>query len=214
MSGKLTLHHLNASRSWRILWLLEELLEQGIAADFDIVRYQRNEQTRLAPPELAKVHPLGKAPVLEHDGHVIAESAAIIAYLLGKFDKAFALHPSPENPHFAEYQYWMAATEGAIMLPVLNANVYLPLSGLAEDNPGRQYMNAEAEKVLGFVENHLGGHTYTCGDAFTAADIMLCYVLDPHIPGSGRQPPGPNAQAFVERLKQRPAYARMLAHGI
>ena len=213
-SSKVVVHHLNASRSWRVLWLLEEMQDAGIGVDFEIVHYQR-EATRLAPASLAKVHPLGKAPVIEHNGEVLGESSAIVAYLLGVFDGDHALHPDPSSKQFATYQYWLAAAEGAVMLPVLSAFVYMPMSGVDEQHPGRQYMEAEVKKVMGYVESHLSANTYLCGDTFTAADVMLAYVLDPRIEGVDRSSShGPAIKAYLKRLETRPAFARMLAHGI
>ncbi len=202
----LKLHHLNASRSQRIVWLLQEL-----GVDHEIVHHQRNAETRLAPPELLEIHPMGKSPLLEHDGVVIAETGAIAEYLLAKFDIEHRLHPTPDSPDFPRYLEWVHAAEGAVFLPGL-IGFYLMSSGIA-DTPLADMMAAERAKAMAFIERHLAAHAYFAGDTFTAADCLMGFMLE-NAALTGALDSAPATHAYLEKVRARPAYKKMIEIGI
>ena len=181
----LTLHHLNASRSQRIVWLLAEM---GIP--HEIVHYKRNEVTNLAPPELLKIHPMGKSPLLEDGDVVIAETGAIAEYLMGKYDTAFQLHPRPGSPDFPRYLEWVHAAEGAIFLPGL-LQVYFARVDMT-GNPAQAMMAAEREK---------------------AADCLMGFqILMSNAQGGLENRPA--TKAWFEKMQARPAWQKMMEVGI
>lgn len=198
-------HHLEESRSQRVLWLLEEL---GVA--YDVKRYERNPQTRLAPPELKQVHPLGKSPVIETNGKVLAESAAIIEYLAE--NEAFgALSVAPSDPARFDYLYWLHFAEGSAMLPLL-LKLYVGLLGENGAPLMQMRIDPEIDNHFSFVNAHLEGKDYFAAERFTAADIQMSFVLD-----AGNNRGGldryPN-MVRVRKLQQaRPAYQRALERG-
>ena len=196
-----TLHHLNRSRSERIIWLLEEL-----GAPYELVRYERDETTNLAPPSLGQVHPMGKAPVLEADGGVVAETGAIAQFLLERFDHDHRLHPAPgaaDRPTFLE---WMHAAEGAVFLPFL-MNTYLTATGLT-DSLLAAYMDGERAKALAAIERRLSASAYFAGDRFTAADCMMGFQLEA---AEARGVIGETSpvKTWLERVRARPAHQKM-----
>ena len=166
----ITLHHLNASRSLRILWLLEEIGEP-----YTLIRYQRVPVTRLAPASLKNIHPLGKSPVIEFDGQVLVESGAIVEYLIRRF--APQLEPAFNSPDYLQYLQWIHFAESSAMVPVL-----LKLFTQFEINAGTQlkfldgYTQTEFEKVLGFLDSTLANRTFIVGDTLSGADFMLAFV--------------------------------------
>lgn len=196
----LTLHHLNASRSTRIVWLLEELREAN-GLEFSVKSWSRDAATNLAPPGLAEVHPLGKAPVLEDGPFVIAESGAIAQYLLAHHDHGHALHPRPSDVSYPGFVEWMHAAEGAVFLPGL-MGFYLARAGLG-DSGLAQYMASERNKAVAHVERRLTSHRFFAGERFTAADCMMGFMLDnpgmPQLPGIGR---------WRAEVSARPAFVR------
>jgi glutathione S-transferase len=200
------LHHLNASRSQRLVWLLEEL-----GLPHDIIHYTRNSETNLAPETLLDIHPLGKSPLLEDDQLVIAETGAIAEYLLAKYDPDHKLHPATTSPDFAKYIEWIHAAEGAPFLPFLLV-VYLRAAN-AETSPLAPRLVQEQLKVIAFVEAHLSNNSYFAGDNFTAADCLMGFNIQNMSMHPGFNTSGATA-AWLERVKQRPAYQRMLAVGI
>jgi glutathione S-transferase len=204
----LTLHHLNASRSIRILWLLEELADVT-GLKFDLKSYRRDATTGLAPPELAAVHPLGKAPVLVDGPFAIAESAAITTYLMAHHDHAHALHPRPQDPSFPAYLEWVQAAEGAVFLPGLMV-FYLKRAGLGE-HPLSAYMAAERSKALAHAEAHIAPRQWFAGDAFTAADCMMGFMIET-LAQSSDSAAFPGLTAWRQRAMARPAWARAMAH--
>jgi glutathione S-transferase len=199
----LILHHLGQSRSERLIWLLEEL-----NAAYELKRYARDPQSRLAPAELAKLHPLGKAPLIEYDGRVMAESGAIALYLLEAFDPDHHLHPAPGAPERAAFLEWMHAAEGAVFLPFL-MNTYLTATGL-EDSLLAGYMAAEREKALSHIEAHLSAHDWFAGDHFTAADIMMGFQLEAAEARGALKDDSP-VHAWLECIRARDAHKRMRA---
>lgn len=202
----LTLHHLNASRSQRIVWLLAEL-----GVEHEIVHHQRNPETRLAPPELLKIHPMGKSPLLVDDGVVIAETGAITEYLMGRYDTDYHLHPRATSPEFPRYLEWIHAAEGAVFLPGL-FRFYLMNVGLL-DTPLAQAMAGEQEKAMNAIEAHLFAHDYFAGNRFTAADCLMGFQLQT-VEAQGGLENRPASKAWLERVRGRPAYQKMLEVGI
>lgn len=198
-------HHLEESRSQRILWLLEEL-----GAEYEVKRYERNPQTRLAPPELKQIHPLGKSPVIEANGKVLAESAAIIEVL--SENEAFgALAVPPGDPARFDYLYWLHFAEGSAMLPLL-LKLYVGLLGENGAPLMQMRVDPEIDNHFGFINAHLEGKDYFAADRFTAADIQMSFVLD-----AGNNRGGldryPN-MVRVRKLQQaRPAYQKALEKG-
>jgi len=197
----ITLHHLNASRSKRIGWLLEEL-----GADYEVKRYKRDATTNLAPPELSKVHPLGKSPVIVDDDRPVAESGAITEYLLARYDPEHKLHPKADDPALAPYLEWLHAAEGTALLPGL-FSFYLARFELLE-TPLGEYLGAEREKALDHLEAHLAENTWFAGETFTAADVMMSFVVEV-ADATGALTTRPAAQKWLERVRARPAYAKI-----
>lgn len=166
----ITLHHLNQSRSKRIIWLLEEL-----GQPYRVRQYRRNEHTRLAPPELTKIHPLGKSPVIEIDGKVLAESGAITEYLIERFAPE-RLAPARDHQDYADYLYWIHFAESSAILPLL-LKLFVDMDG-AETNFLARYADTEITKVTGHLEQSLAGRDYLVADKLTGADIMMSFILD------------------------------------
>jgi len=164
------LHHLNKSRSKRIIWLLEEL-----EVDYEIVAYQRNTETFLAPDELKNVHPLGKSPVIEDDGLVIAESGAITDYLITNYGKGkFA--PATGTAEFIDYQQWLHFAESSAILPLL-LKMFVQKDG-AKTQFLEGYADAETAKVISYFNNRLEGKRYLVGDTLTGADFMMSFIVE------------------------------------
>jgi len=202
----LVLHHLNASRSQRIIWLMEEL-----GLPYTLVRHERDAQTRLAPPELLKVHPMGKAPLLEHEGQVIAETGAIALYILAVFDTEHRLHPKPGSPDFARYLEWIHAAEGSPFLPGLIL-VFARATGL-QDSLLAGWMTGERDKAVATIESHLARHTWFAGDTFTAADCLMGFQLD-GMEKSGLLENAPATKDWLQRAHAREGYKRMIEQGV
>jgi len=202
----LKLHHLNASRSQRIVWLL---LELGVP--HEIVHHTRDQATRRGPADLAKVHPLGKSPLLEDHAVVIAETGAIAEYLLAKFDTVHALHPKPDSPDFPRYLEWLHSAEGAVFLPGLLA-LYTGMAGVTE-GPVAQMIAAEREKAASYIEAHLSKHAYFAGTAFSAADCLMGFQIA-MTGAQGGLANRPATKAWLDKVTARPAYQAMLAVGI
>ncbi|MDX1293834.1 MAG: glutathione S-transferase family protein [Hyphomonas sp.] len=202
----LKLHHLNASRSQRIVWLLAEL-----GVDHEIIAYKRDPDTNLAPPELLKIHPMGKSPLLEDGDVVVAETGAITEYLMGRYDTDFSLHPRPSSPEFPRYLEWIHAAEGAVFLPGL-FRFYLMNSGLLE-TPLAGAMEAEQAKAMKTIEAHLSKYDYFAGDRFTAADCVMGFQIQ-SAAAQGALDSLPATRAWLDRVQARPAYQKMLEVGV
>jgi glutathione S-transferase len=210
-------HHLNDSRSQRVLWLLEEL-----GLPYEVKRYERNAKTRLAPPELRAIHPLGKSPVIQHGDVVVAETGAIIDYLLETFPNA-GLRPAAGTEAGRRYTYWMHYAEGSAMTPLLLSLIF---SEIPKRTPllARPVARGIARKVAAamitpqiashtaFWEAELGKGGWFAGDRFTAADIMMSFPLEAAGSRAGF-PDKPNCRAFLERIHARPAYQAALKRG-
>ncbi|MDN3380545.1 MULTISPECIES: glutathione S-transferase [unclassified Pseudoalteromonas] len=164
------LHHLNKSRSKRIIWLLEEL-----DIDYEIIAYQRDSETFLAPDELKEIHPLGKAPVIEDNGQVIAESGAITDYLITQYGKGkFA--PSPDSKEHIEYQQWLHFAESSAILPLL-LKMFVQKDG-AKTQFLESYADSEATKILAYLNSQLEGKRYLINDTLTGADFMMSFIVE------------------------------------
>jgi glutathione S-transferase len=200
----LTLHHLNDSRSQRILWLLEEL-----GAPYEIKHYQRDPQTRLAPPELKAVHPLGKSPVIT-DGHVkIAESGAMVDYLIRRYGKG-RMMPSPGGADYEAYNEWLHYAEGSAMLPLM-LNLYV--GRLKEAGaPLHPRIDSELANHLGYVDGALRGREFLVGSALTGADIQMSFVGE-MAKVFDRLGPYPDLGAWLSRMHARPAFQRSIEQG-
>jgi glutathione S-transferase len=200
----LTLHHLNNSRSQRVLWLLEEL-----DMDYEIKFYQRDAATNMAPPELEAVHPLGKAPVLTDNDNTIIESGAIIDYIL-RHHGGGRLIPRPETPEHEQYLQWLHYAEGSVMLPLM-LRMYtgrLPDGGAAL----QPRINEELNRHLGYMERALDGVDWFVGNALSGADIQLSFAIEV-APLLHSLETFPNLAAMRNRIHARPAYQRALLRG-
>ena len=200
----IVVHHLNDSRSQRILWLLEEL-----GLPYEIKSYQRDAQTRLAPPELKKVHALGKSPVITDGNRTIIESGAIIDYVIRQHGGG-RLQPALETPAYEEYQQWMHYAEGSAMLPLM-LNLYAARLGDAAA-PLRPRIDSEIANHLAYIDSSLKGRQFLVGDSLTGADIQMSFVGE--VAGAfGKRAQYPNLDAWTKRLHERPACKKALEKG-
>ena len=216
----ITVHHLENSRSQRVLWLLEEL-----GVDYEVQRYTRDAKTMLAPPELRKVHPLGKSPVISEDGVSVAESGAIVEYLLDRHDRGQVLRPAPGTPERLRFTYWLHYAEGSAMPPLLLSLVFARLPqgpmpfflrpvvrGIAGKVLG-SYVNPQIKLHLDFMESELGKSAWFAGAAFSAADIQLSFPVEAAAARGALGTGHPRLQAYLAAIHARPAYRRALAKG-
>jgi glutathione S-transferase len=219
----LTVHHLNNSRSHRILWLLEEL-----GVDYEIAKYERDPKTMLAPRELREIHPLGKSPIVTDAGGAVAESGAIIEYILDEYGAdehgETRLRPAPGTPEFLRYRYWMHYAEGSAMAPLLLKIVFdqLPKQGPALAKPllrtvsrlvGDKYVDPQIRQHMAFWEEELAKSAYFAGDEFSAADIQMSFALEAAEARADADVETPRTRDLLERLRQRPAYRRAIERG-
>jgi len=195
-------HHLNASRSRRITWLLEEL-----GVEYKVISYPRDPVTRLAPPELKAVHPLGKSPVIRDNGRVIIESGAIIDYLVRHYGNG-RLAPPTGSPDYERYAQFLHYAEGSAMLPLL-LRLYVGRLGDA-GAPLQPRIQSEIQNHLGWLDRELAGRDYFVGNELSGADIQLSFVAQLGIQFCGREA-FPNLTRFAERMEARPAYQRAIA---
>ena len=200
----LTLHHLNNSRSQRILWLLEEL-----GVPYDLVKYQRGNPVPLAPPELKAVHPLGKSPVITDAGHVIAESGAIVEYVIDTYG-AGRLKPAVGTADYWRYIEWLHYAEGSAMLPLMLA-LYAGMLGEAAA-PLRPRIDSETANNFDYMDKALEKTGFFVGADLTGADIQLLFVLEA-ASGGGALKAYPHLVKFVESMHARPAYQRAIEKG-
>lgn len=212
-------HHLNNSRSQRILWLLEEL-----GLPYEVKRYQRDAKTMLAPPELRAVHPLGKSPVISDGEVTLAESGAIIEYLAGKYGEGRFV-PAPGTPERLRYAYWMHFAEGSMMPPLLLKLIFDRI----ESGPMPFFVRPIARKIAGtaknlmvlpnlkrlldFMEAELATREWFAGAAFSAADIQMSFPVEAASVRGGLDESRPKLWAFLQKIHARPAYQRALEKG-
>lgn len=215
----ITVHHLENSRSQRILWLLEEL-----GVDYDIKRYGRDRQTGLAPPELLEVHPLGKAPVITDGDRTVAESGAIIEYLMDNFDDG-TLRPAAGTPERLAYNYWLHYAEGTFA-PLMLLSLIM---GRIEDAPvpfflkpvprgiakkvRDGYLGPNVSRNLAFMESTLANSPWFCGERFSAADVQMSFALEAAEVRTDLSAEYPHLAAFLETIRARPAYQQALNKG-
>ena len=201
----LTVHHLGHSQSERIVWLCEEL---GVA--YELKLYKRDPVTILSPPELRALHPLGAAPVIQDDGLLLAESAAITDYIIAKYGNG-RLRLGPDHPDFASYLYWFHFANGNLQ-PARGRLMMVGRVGLPPDHPVLLAVQGRLDRVMALVEARLGQAEYLAGSEFTAADIMSVFSLTTmrlFQPVDLR--PYPNILAYLQRIGARPAYRRAMA---
>lgn len=200
----LTVHHLNNSRSQRILWLLEEL-----DVPYHIEKYQRLSPVPLAPPELKQVHPLGKSPVITDEGHTIAESGAIIEYILDRYGQG-RFRPERGSDDHVRYTEWMHYAEGSAMLPLL---LHLYAGFLGEGAaPLRPRIDGEIAGHLSYIAGAVDGREFIVGDRLSGADIQIAFVLEAAA-ASGMLKSYPALETYLARLQGRPAYRRAIEKG-
>ncbi|MEX5554157.1 glutathione S-transferase [Pseudomonas pergaminensis] len=197
-------HHLNNSRSQRILWLLEEL-----GLPYEIKRYQRDPKTNLAPPELKAIHPLGKSPVIEDGGQVLIESAAIIDYLIRRHGHG-RLQPDPASATYDKYVQWLHFAEGSAMLPLM-LNLYVGRLGDA-GAPLHPRIESEVANYLGYLNDVLGQAPYLVGDELSGADIQMSFIGE-IAKAQGKLQAYPNLAAWVANFQARPAYRKAVEQG-
>ena len=198
----IVVHHLNDSRSQRVLWLLEEL-----GAPYEIRQYARNATTRLAPPELMAIHPLGKSPVLQEGGRTVIESGAIVDYLIRRHGNG-QLQPATGSDEFETYNQWLHYAEGSAMLPLM-LKLYTSRLGDAAAPLGPR-IESELANHLGYVNRSLEGREFLVGNSLTGADIQMSFVGEA---ARGLRASYPAMDAWVRRLQARPAYQRALERG-
>jgi glutathione S-transferase len=215
----ITVHHLNNSRSQRILWLLEEL---GIP--YEIKRYTRDPKTLLAPPELRAIHPLGKAPVITDDGTTIAESGAIIEYLVERYGSG-RLIPAAGSPERLRYTYWLHFAEGSAMTPLLLKLLFTrieaapmpfftkPIARAIAKKVQGTYIDPNLARQLHFMETELSVRDWFTGAEFSAADIQMSFPVELSRARGGLDENHPRLMSFLERIHAMPSYQRALAAG-
>jgi glutathione S-transferase len=212
-------HHLNNSRSQRVLWLLEEL-----GVPYDIKPYQRDAKTMLAPPELRAVHPLGKSPVISDGELTIAESGAIVEYLAGKYGEGRLLPPAG-TPERLRCTYWLHFAEGSAMPPLLMKLIFdrmefgpmpffaKPIARAIARRGKSTFVQPNIDRILDFMESELARHAWFAGAEFSAADIQMSFPLEAASARGGLDEKRPKLWAFLKKIHARPAYQRALEKG-
>ena len=203
----LKIHHLGHSQSERIVWLCEEL-----GVPYEIEKYTRDAVTRLSPPELKALHPLGAAPLIEVDGMLLAESGAIVEFILARYGRG-RLQQGPDHPDFASYLYWLHFANGNLQ-PAMLRSMIVGRCGLAPDHPVLTSVQWRLDKVLALIEARLAQNNYLAGTEFTAADIMSVFSLTTmRLFYPFDLAPYPNILTYLQRIGARPAYQRAMAKG-
>jgi glutathione S-transferase len=215
----IVVHHLNNSRSQRVLWLLEEL-----GVPYEVKRYQRDAKTMLAPPELRAVHPLGKSPVIEDAGQTLAESGAIVEYLAERYGEG-RLAPAAGTPARLRYRYWMHFAEGTAQPPLLMKLIFdrvekapmpffvRPVARAIARRAKAGYVQPNIERNLDFMEGELAQREWFAGDAFSAADVQMSFPLEAARARGGLDERRPRLMDFLARIHARPAYRRAIERG-
>ena len=212
-------HHLNNSRSQRMLWLLEEL-----GVPYEVKRYERDAKTMLAPPSLIAIHPLGKSPVIVDGEVTVAESGAIIEYLLSKYGDGRLIPPAATAQRL-RYTYWLHYAEGSTMSPLLLKLVFdrvaanpapWPVSAIARRIAAtvtNGFIAPNLKRHLDFIEAELSAHSWFAGEQFTAADVQMSFPLELAVSRAGLNASRPKSMAFLDRIHARDAYKRALERG-
>jgi glutathione S-transferase len=215
----ITVHHLNNSRSQRVLWLLEEL-----GVDYEIRKYERDRRTMLAPPELTAVHPLGKSPVITDGETTVAESGAILEYLVERYDDG-RLAPAIGTPERLRWRYWMHFAEGSAMPPLLIKLIFDKVASAPMPFFAKPIARGISSRVLSmtvdpnltrqwdFMEAELARSPWFAGDSFSAADIQMSFPIEAAAQRAGLDARRPKLMAFLKRIHARPAYKRALKRG-
>lgn len=214
----ITVHHLENSRSQRVLWLLEEL-----GVPYEIRFYKRNPRTMQAPPELRKIHPLGKSPIITEGDATLAESGAIIEYLLDEHGDG-RLRPPPGTPDHRSFLYWLHYAEGSAMPPLVMKLIFgmlpsrvplllRPVASLIAKGVEVQLLGPEIKRHMAFWEQSLMATGWFAGNAFTAADIQMSFPLEAACARKGAMPHLPHVRTFLHRIHARPAWGRALERG-
>ncbi len=215
----ITVHHLNNSRSQRVLWLLEEL-----GLPYEVKRYERDPKTMLAPPALREVHPLGKSPVITDGGFTIAESGAIIEYLVERYGGG-KLAPAPGTPTRLRYTYWLHYAEGSAMPPLLLKLVFdrvesgpmpffaRPIARAIARRVKSSFVEPQIMRHLDYMESELAKSLWFAGDEFSAADIQMSFPLEVAVKRAGLGSNRPRLVDFLGRIHARPAYHRAVERG-
>ena len=215
----ITVHHLNNSRSQRVLWLLEEL-----GLPYEIKKYQRDATTMLAPPELTRVHPLGKSPVITEGDITVAESGAIIEYLLERHGGG-RLVPAAGTPERLRYRYWLHFAEGSAMPPLLLKLIFgriatrampffvKPIARAISAKVQSDFVDPNLTRQLDFMEAELSQTEWFAGPEFSAADIQMSFPLEAAAQRAGLNASRPKLMAFLKKIHARPAYKKALERG-
>ena len=215
----IVVHHLNNSRSQRVLWLLEEL-----GVPYEVKRYQRDAKTMLAPPELRQVHPLGKSPVITDDGITVAESGAITEYLLDTYGDG-RLRPAAGTEQRRRFTYWLHYAEGSAMPPLLLSLIFsrLPKSPMPffikpivkgiSQKARRGFIDPQLKSHLVFMEAELSKRSWFAGDEFTAADIQMSFPVEGLAARGGLDATSPALWSWLQRIHARPAYRKAVEVG-
>ena len=215
----IVVHHLNNSRSQRVLWLLEEL-----EIPYEVRRYQRDAKTMLAPPELRAVHPLGKSPVIEDAGQVLAESGAIVEYLAERYGEG-RLVPPAGTPERLRYRYWLHFAEGTAQPPLLLKLLFdrvdkgpmpffvRPVARAIARRAKDTFIQPNIDRNLDFMERELDKREWFAGAGFSAADVQMSFPLEAAVVRGGLDAKRPRLMGFLERIHARPAYRRAIDKG-
>lgn len=215
----IVVHHLNNSRSQRVLWMLEEL-----GLEYEVKRYERDAKTMLAPPELKKVHPLGKSPVITDGDTTLAESGAILEYLAAHYGKGHFI-PARGTPDRLRYTYWMHYAEGSAMPPLLLKLIFTrierapmpffarPIARKIAQTALASFVEPNLRTHLDYMESELAQRTWFTGEQFTAADVQMSFPLEAARARGGLDESRPKLMAFLARIHARPSYQRALERG-
>jgi glutathione S-transferase len=215
----IVVHHLNNSRSQRVLWLLEEL-----GLPYEIKCYERDPQTMLAPASLREVHPLGKSPVITDGELTLAESGAIIEYLVERYGNG-RLVPASGTPEHRRYTYWLHYAEGSAMPPLLLKLIFdqieknpmpffvRPIARLIVSRVKSSFIEPQLTQHLDYMEAEIGKNTWFAGNEFTAADIQISFPLEAAVARAGLNASRPKLMTFLNRIHTRPAYQQALERG-
>ena len=225
MVPMITVHHLETSRSQRILWLLEEL-----GVPYELKVYQRDKATKLAPPELKKIHPLGKSPVITDNGEVIAESGAIVEYLVETYGAQAGgdlthLQPVRGTPDYRQCRFWMHYAEGSLMNWLVMKLVFMtiptqpmpffvkPIAKALCGTVQEKLIDPNVNTALDYIEKHLATHHWFAGEHLTMADFQMSFAVEAALARANKGAARPYLQAYQQRMEARPAYQRGIAKG-